>query len=66
MPTSFTRQDLRPLEAAALRGLLKGVGPALRHALPPVHHAPLTHEMAALIDRLHAGPLGMTARRRAA
>ncbi|MDR7039245.1 MULTISPECIES: hypothetical protein [Methylobacterium] len=66
MPTSFPRPDLRPLEAAALRGVVKGLAPLLCDALPPVHHAPLSHEMAALIDRLHAGPLGATARRRAA
>ncbi|AWN40245.1 hypothetical protein [Methylobacterium durans] len=66
MPTSFTRPDPRPLESAALRGFVKDLSPLLRDALPPAPHAPVSDEIATLIDRLHAGPLGLRARRRAA
>ena len=57
-----TRVDLGP-DPAAVRQVLRSMEPVLDRAFRPALELPLPDDIAALIGKLHAGPLGRTRRK---
>ncbi len=68
IPNASARVNLH-LDPAAVRQVLRSLESVLDRAFRPALEAPLPDDVAALIDKLHAGPLGRSrgnTRRRAA